>query len=327
MSAYSGSGESVRAEKNGSFLGKISSKISNFWADLTSDGSDDVSDIIGEDEFLEEDFVEEFYEEQPVKAVSRKEEVRAEERTYSQESAAAEKTETYGRKTESVYGSKAQENAPEFHDDEEIDMSSDVETEVEDEVDFEITPQIIRSDIQFTGTYTDRLSAQHQQQPRTSIGFELPKNSAAGTTPSGAQSGTTAPVGFNGGTQSNHSSAIIQFFEPHETKQADEICSVLKAGAIVIVNLQNVKEENDKLRIIDFVSGCCKGIDAKVQMVASKSIFVAAPKGIELRKPVVPSDPTGEMAGDGTGNSAIFSGFNFGVPGSDRSTNSFIPKF
>lgn len=314
MSAYSGSGAGARTEKNGSFLNKISSKISDFWADLTSDGSDDMRDVIGDDEFLEEEeFIDGFFEKHP--AESGAEEPVAEE----------EPREASAGRNGGLYGKAGRQTAAEIQDEEEPDLSDEVEDE--DEVDFEITPQMLRSDVQFAGTYAGRTAAAAQQPHASSIGYELPKNSAAPSSPA-PQSGTTAPVGFNGkGAPGNHSATMIQFFEPHETRQADEICSVLKSGAIVIVNLQNVKEENDKLRIIDFVSGCCKGIDAKVQMVAAKSIFVAAPKGVELRKPVVPSEQTGEITGDGAGSAPLFSGFNFGVPGGERSTNSFIPRF
>lgn len=321
MTAYSGSSESARAEKNNSFFSKLSSKITTFWADLTSDGSEDVNAVMEADEFLEDEEFLEAYAEEPVKTAPRAAGSRYTGKNNSYSAKKFEEPQSdYIAEKSGVYG-KSQEDVPELRD-EDINMSSDEE----DDVEFEITPRGLSSSIQFTGTYHS--SERVASGATSAIGFDLPRNSAGTTPPAGTQAGTASPVGFNGkSAPSNHSAAVIQFFEPHETKQADEICSVLKAGAIVIVNLQNVKEESDKLRIIDFVAGCCKGIDAKVQMVATKSIFVAAPKGIELRKPVIPTE-AGDAAGEnGTGNSAIFSGFNFGVPGSERSTNSFIPKF
>lgn len=117
---------------------------------------------------------------------------------------------------------------------------------------------------------------------------------------------------------------IVQFFEPRDTKQADDICTVLKAGHIVVVNLCNIREESDKIRIIDFVAGCCKGIDAKAHTVAPKSIFIAAPKGVELRKPV---EYTQEAPVENNqGAVPFFGGINFnGTPG-ERNINSFEPR-
>ena len=117
---------------------------------------------------------------------------------------------------------------------------------------------------------------------------------------------------------------IVQFFEPRDTKQADDICTVLKAGHIVVVNLCNIREESDKIRIIDFVAGCCKGIDAKAHTVAPKSIFIAAPKGVELRKPV---DYTQEAPVESNQGAPFFGGLNFnGTPGGERNINSFEPR-
>ncbi len=123
------------------------------------------------------------------------------------------------------------------------------------------------------------------------------------------------------------SAAIVQFFEPRDTKQADDICTVLKAGHIVVVNLCNIREESDKVRIIDFVAGCCKGIDAKAHTIAPKSIFIAAPKGVELRKPVeIPAESASSESGAGA--APFFSGINFGAAqNSDRNTNAFNPRF
>ncbi len=130
---------------------------------------------------------------------------------------------------------------------------------------------------------------------------------------------------FTSQKTASSSGAIVQFFEPKDTKQADDICTVLKAGHIVVVNLCNIREESDKIRIIDFVAGCCKGIDAKAHTIAPKSIFIAAPRGVELRKPVV---EYAEQTNEGTPASApFFGGINFSASSNnERNLNAFDPR-
>ena len=142
----------------------------------------------------------------------------------------------------------------------------------------------------------------------------------------GEANGATAGRSFTAQKSGSSAGTMVQFFEPRDTKQADDICTVLKAGHIVVVNLCHIREESDKLRIIDFVAGCCKGIDAKAQTIAPKSIFIAAPKGVELRKAVDYSAEQNAEAASGT--SPFFGGINFNAAsGGERSTNAFNPRF
>jgi len=142
----------------------------------------------------------------------------------------------------------------------------------------------------------------------------------------GESNGASAGRSFAAQKAAPSAGTMVQFFEPRDTKQADDICTVLKAGNIVVVNLCHIREESEKLRIIDFVAGCCKGIDAKAQTIAPKSIFIAAPKGVELRKAIDYSAEQNQEAASGT--SPFFGGINFNAAsGGERNTNAFTPKF
>ena len=154
-----------------------------------------------------------------------------------------------------------------------------------------------------------------------SVGFNYSQTS-------NEMSGSSAGRTFAAQKASSSAGTTVQFFEPSDTKQADDICTVLKAGHIVVVNLCKIREESDKIRIIDFVAGCCKGIDAKAHTIAPKSIFIAAPKGVELRKPInyAAEAPVVE---NNVGTTPFFGGINFGngVPEGERNLNAFEPKF
>lgn len=69
--------------------------------------------------------------------------------------------------------------------------------------------------------------------------------------------------------------------KPVEYDDCQAICSHLRGHMTVVLNLESVRNGNDRRRIFDFVSGCCFALDCNIQRV-SELIYVIAPCDVDV---------------------------------------------
>ena len=62
---------------------------------------------------------------------------------------------------------------------------------------------------------------------------------------------------------------------------SQEISDIILENKAAIINFEDVKNEGDSQRLIDFISGCCYAIDGSVRQIA-ENIVVVAPNDIDI---------------------------------------------
>ncbi|MBQ3847518.1 MAG: cell division protein SepF [Clostridia bacterium] len=68
-----------------------------------------------------------------------------------------------------------------------------------------------------------------------------------------------------------------------DIESCKEICSNLRAQRMVTINFEDVKSNDDKCRIYDFVCGCCVALDCKLEKV-SREVYIATPYNAKVYK-------------------------------------------
>lgn len=72
----------------------------------------------------------------------------------------------------------------------------------------------------------------------------------------------------------------VVLIRAESVEDSKEICDQLLAGNVVVMNMENASNDQ-KCRIIDFISGAVYGLNGNILSV-SNSIYVTAPEDIEL---------------------------------------------
>lgn len=72
----------------------------------------------------------------------------------------------------------------------------------------------------------------------------------------------------------------VVLIRAESVEDSKEICDQLLAGNVVVINMENASNDQ-KCRIIDFISGAVYGVNGNILLV-SNSIYVTAPEDIEL---------------------------------------------
>lgn len=72
----------------------------------------------------------------------------------------------------------------------------------------------------------------------------------------------------------------VVLIRAESVEDSKEICDRLLAGNVVVMNMENASNDQ-KCRIIDFISGAVYGLNGNILSV-SNSIYVTAPEDIEL---------------------------------------------
>ena len=70
------------------------------------------------------------------------------------------------------------------------------------------------------------------------------------------------------------------FYNPNKFEESKNIVKSLKNNNVVIVNLENNKNELSQ-KILNFVSGAVYGLNANTHKIG-KNVFLFAPKNIEI---------------------------------------------
>lgn len=68
---------------------------------------------------------------------------------------------------------------------------------------------------------------------------------------------------------------------PTEYKDCTVICSKLRERTTVVVNFEQLKNMEDKKRILDFIYGCCYAIDGNAQRI-SEHVYIVAPYNVDI---------------------------------------------
>lgn len=72
----------------------------------------------------------------------------------------------------------------------------------------------------------------------------------------------------------------VVLIRAESVEDSKEICDQLLGGNVVVMNMENASNDQ-KCRIIDFISGAVYGLNGNILSV-SNSIYVTAPEDIEL---------------------------------------------
>ena len=90
-----------------------------------------------------------------------------------------------------------------------------------------------------------------------------------------ARKGSAKVVTLNPG-----SSSRVRIMQPSQFEESTAIADEIKSGRLVIFNIGELSNDEAR-RVVDFISGTAYGLNGNVRR-ASKDIFVAAPKNIDI---------------------------------------------
>ena len=77
----------------------------------------------------------------------------------------------------------------------------------------------------------------------------------------------------------NNLSVVLS--RPTEYKDCTEICAKLRERTTVVINFEHLKRKEDKMRILDFIYGCCYAIDGNAQRI-SEHVYIVAPYNVDI---------------------------------------------
>lgn len=80
--------------------------------------------------------------------------------------------------------------------------------------------------------------------------------------------------------QSRNTLSVV-LSRPLEYKDCTDICMKLRERTTVVVNFEHLKNREDKMRILDFIYGCCFAIDGNAQRI-SEHVYIIAPKNVDI---------------------------------------------
>lgn len=80
--------------------------------------------------------------------------------------------------------------------------------------------------------------------------------------------------------QSDNNLSVV-LSRPSEYKDCTEICAKLRERTTVVINFEHLKRKEDKMRILDFIYGCCYAIDGNAQRI-SEHVYIVAPYNVDI---------------------------------------------
>lgn len=85
-------------------------------------------------------------------------------------------------------------------------------------------------------------------------------------------------------------SAQVVLLEPDKISDAKEICTELKNGKTVVINVERLNK-TDVMRVCDFVSGATYALGGKMKEI-SENVLVIAPSNVDIKTTEIESTPS-----------------------------------